>query len=265
MRKMDNLFISLKNKGKKMRKTVSLFILFLFLLYPRATAEVVGGISDDLELNDVLLMELRDGVVVIQMLPNIAPWHIFRIKLLTAEKFYDGLTFHRVIKNFMAQTGDPTGTGTGGSKYGRLQVEISDLKHERGMVSMARANELDSANSQFFIVTAKQNPEHLDGQYTIWGKVLQGMELIDNLKSSTEYDNNGMVAEPDKIIKMRLGQEMNFNYEGDSDEEKENRRKERLEILRNLPEFKKIYDTFTPERRAENSLLDEIFKLNEEL
>jgi hypothetical protein len=91
------------------------------------------------------------------------------------------------------------------------------------------------------------------------------MDLIDNLKSSTEYDNNGLVAKPDKIVKMRLGQEMNFNYEEDTEEDKEKRRKERIEILRNLPEFKKLYDNFTLERRAESSLLDELFKLNEEL
>jgi peptidylprolyl isomerase len=231
----------------------------------KVKAEVVNGISDDLELNNVLLMELKSGVVVIEMYPTIAPWHVFRIKLLVAEKFYDGLTFHRVIRNFMAQTGDPTGTGTSGSKYGKLQAEISDLKHERGIVSMARANELDSANSQFFIVTARQNPEYLDGQYTIWGRVLQGMELIDEIKSSSEYDNNGMVNEPDKIIKMRLGQEMNYNYNEDTPEDKEQRQKDRIEILRNLPEFKKLYDTFSSERKAESSLLDEIFKLNEEL
>jgi peptidylprolyl isomerase len=240
-------------------------LLLLFFAGVKGRAETVNGISDDLELNDVLLMELKDGIVVIQMFPSVAPWHIFRIKLLVAEKFYDGLTFHRVIKNFMAQTGDPTGLGTGGSKYGSIQAEISDLKHVRGTVSMARASDLDSANSQFFIVTAKQNPEHLDGQYTIWGKVIQGMGLADNIKASTEYDNNGLISDPDKIIKMRLGQEMNFNYEGDTEETKEERRKERLEILRNLPEFKRLRDAFNTDREGEDSLLDRIFKLNEEL
>jgi peptidylprolyl isomerase len=243
----------------------SLIILFLSFVAVSAKAETINGIPDDIELNDVLLMELKDGVVVIQMLPNVAPWHVFRIKLLVAEKFYDGLTFHRVIRNFMAQAGDPTGTGTGGSKYGPLQAEISDLKHTRGVVSMARASDLDSANSQFFIVTAKQDPEHLDGQYTVWGKVIQGMGLVDGIKSSTEYDNNGLISDPDKIIKMRLGQEMNFDYEGDTEEEKEGRRRERIEILRNLPEFKKLRDTYGASKEAGDSLLDKIFKLNEEL
>ncbi|MDR0572037.1 MAG: peptidylprolyl isomerase [Rickettsiales bacterium] len=248
-----------------MRRIVTLIILLLYCFSFAVKAETINGVPDNLNLNDVLLIELEGGVVVIRMFPEVAPWHVFRIKLLVAEGFYNGLTFHRVIRNFMAQTGDPTGKGTGGSRYGNIQAEISDLKHQRGTVSMARANDLDSANSQFFIVTAKDNVEHLDGQYTIWGQVLQGMYLIDNLKSSTALDNNGLVKNPDKIVKMRLGQEMNYNYEEDTEEEKEQRRKERIGILQNLPEFKKLYDTFDSERKANASLLDEIFKLNEEL
>jgi peptidylprolyl isomerase len=261
-----------KEKMKKI--SVKIFVVLFAMFFgivsragssSNSTVNVVNGIPNNLRLDDVLLMELKDGVVVIQMFPDVAPWHVFRIKLLVTEGFYDGLTFHRVIKNFIAQTGDPTGKGTGGSKYGSLQAEISDLKHERGTVSMARADSLDSANSQFFIVTAKDGVEHLDGQYTIWGKVLQGMELVDNLKSSTAGDNNGLVKDPDKIVKMKLGQQLNYNYEGDTEEEKQERYAERIGVLQNLPEFKKLYDTFDGEKKAKSSLLDEISILNEEL
>ncbi|MBR2141029.1 MAG: peptidylprolyl isomerase [Rickettsiales bacterium] len=208
-------------------------------------------------------MELEDGVVVIQMFPDKAPWHVYRIKLLVREGFYDGLTFHRVIKGFMAQTGDPTGTGTGGSKFGKMYAELNDIKHTRGTVSMARAEDINSADSQFFIVTGNYF-QHLDGQYTAWGKVLDGMELIDNLKSSNN-DDNGLVKNPDKIVKMRLGQDLNFNYEGDTEEQIKNRRLERLDMLRNLKELKKINDQINSEKNDNTCLLDRIFELNGEL
>ena len=208
-------------------------------------------------------MELEKGIVVIQMYPDKAPWHVYRIKLLVRENFYDGLSFHRVIKGFIAQTGDPTGTGTGGSKFGKMYAEINDLKHTRGTVSMARAEDINSADSQFFIVTGN-NAKHLDGQYTIWGKVIVGMDLIDNLKSSTN-ENNGLVKDPDKIIKMKLGQDLNFNYEGDTEEQINNRRQERIEMLKNLKELKKINDQINAEKGSYTCLLDRIFELNAEL
>ena len=223
------------------------------------------GIPDNIKLNNILLIELEKGVVVIEMYPDVAPWHVQRIKMLVREGFYNGIGFHRVIKGFMAQTGDPTGTGTGGSKFGKLQAEISDLKHVRGTVSMARASDIDSADSQFFIVTGDYFP-HLDGQYTIWGKVLIGMDLIDNLNSESD-DNNGIVKNPDKIIRMYLGQDLNYNYEGDSEELKEKRKNERIELIRNINEFKKINDENNKNKPDEEkiNLLDVIVELNAEL
>lgn len=251
-------------KFKILKKAIVFGLMFGFLLINNTKAEYIEQqIPFDIELNDILLMELESGVVVIQMLPDKAPWHVYRIKLLVKEGFYNGLGFHRVIDGFMAQTGDPTGTGTGGSKFGKMQAEISDLKHTRGMVSMARASDINSADSQFFIITGNYF-QHLDGQYTIWGKVLKGMDLIDKLKSSTD-DNNGLVENPDKIVKMALGQDMNFSYEGDTEEQKEKRKMERIEMLRNLKELKKINDNINKEKGENTPLLDRIFELNGEL
>lgn len=247
-------------------KKFSLLLLFcLSLLYISASkaVEYKEGIPDGIELNDLLLLELKDGIVVIQMFPDKAPWHVHRIKLLVKEGFYDGLTFHRVIKGFMAQTGDPTGTGTGGSKFGKMYAEINDMKHIRGTVSMARASDINSADSQFFIITGNYFP-HLDGQYTIWGKVLVGMDLIDNLKSS-DNEENGLVKDPDKIIKVILVQDLNYDYEGDTAEQKEKRKNDRIEILRNLKEFKKINDELNKEKGKNINLLDRIIEFNSEL
>ncbi|MDR1499008.1 MAG: peptidylprolyl isomerase [Rickettsiales bacterium] len=235
-----------------------------FLIFnTAASGAYVEQIPDNIELNNVLLMELESGVVAIQMFPDKAPWHVYRIKLLVKENFYDGLWFHRVIDGFMAQTGDPTGTGTGGSKFGKMRAEINDMKHTRGAVSMARADDIDSANSQFFIVTGDYF-QHLDGQYTIWGRVIHGMDLVDKLRPSTS-DNNGLVKNPDKIVRMILGQDLNFNYEGDTDEQKEERRKERIEMLKNLKELKRINDRLNEEKNEVVPLLDRILELNGEL
>jgi len=131
-------------------------------------------------------------------MPDKAPKHCARIKELTRKKFYDGLVFHRVIDGFMAQTGDPTGTGSGGSGQ-NLPAEFNDTKHGRGTCSMARASNPNSADSQWFIVF--QDANHLDGQYTAWGKVTAGMEFVDKIKKG-DSANNGSVANPDKIVKM---------------------------------------------------------------
>ena len=240
------------------------YFFFIFYLISFGTfGAVTYEIPDDVELNDLILMELKDGVVVIQTFPDKAPGHVYRIKLLVKEGFYDGLAFFRVIKGFMAQTGDPTNTGTGGSKFGKMYAEINDLKHTRGMVSMARAADINSADSQFFIVTSDYSP-HLDGEYTIWGKVIGGIELIDNLKSSIS-GQNGMVKNPDKIIKMILMQDLNYNYEGDTEEQIESRRMERISMLKNLGELKKINDQINKEQGNSTSLLDRILELNESL
>ena len=128
-------------------------------------------------------MELKTGRVTIALKPDLAPSHVARIKELTKEGFYDGVVFHRVIAGFMAQTGDPTGTGMGGSKKPNLKAEFSRERHVRGTCSMARSANPDSANSQFFICF--DDAPWLNGQYTVWGMVTEGMEHIDAVKKAT--------------------------------------------------------------------------------
>ncbi|HEX3861615.1 MAG TPA: peptidylprolyl isomerase [Stellaceae bacterium] len=152
------------------------------------------------DLDNTLYMDTAFGRVVIEMRPDLAPAHCAQIKELVRRGFYDGVPFHRVIDGFMAQTGDPTGTGTGGSGH-KLKAEFSNEKHVRGVVSMARASDPNSADSQFFIMFAAA--PSLDGQYTIWGKVTSGMDFIDKIKKG-EPSRNGVVVNPDKIIKMQV-------------------------------------------------------------
>ena len=151
------------------------------------------------DLENTILMDLKNGQVVIEMLPEFAPKHVERIKELVRQEFYDGVVFHRVIEGFMAQGGDPTGTGTGGSGK-NLDAEFSDAQHVRGTLSMARSQNPNSADSQFFICFA--DAPHLNGQYTVWGRVVEGMEFVDQIKRGDGA--NGMVSDPDKIIKMRV-------------------------------------------------------------
>jgi peptidylprolyl isomerase len=152
------------------------------------------------DAENTLYMDLKDGRVVIEMRPDLAPGHVARIRELTRAKFYDGVVFHRVIDGFMAQTGDPTGTGAGGSGK-KLKAEFNKEHHSRGVVSMARAQDPDSADSQFFIVFAPA--PFLDGQYTIWGEVVSGMEYIDAIKKGDQR-RNGSVSDPDKIIRAQV-------------------------------------------------------------
>lgn len=140
------------------------------------------------------------GRVVIELRPDVAPKHVKRIKELARQGFYNGLKFHRVIEGFMAQTGDPKGNGTGGSGQ-NIKAEFSREPHMRGAVSMARAQNVDSADSQFFIVLSASN--FLDGQYTYWGKVTKGMEFMDMVKKGDSSDN-GSVSNPDIIVKMQV-------------------------------------------------------------
>lgn len=142
-----------------------------------------------------LHLELKDGMVTIQLRPDWAPKHVKRIKQLVREGFYDGIIFHRVIEGFMAQTGDPTGTGTGGSGQ-KLKAEFNKANHDRGVCSMARAMNIDSADSQFFICF--KNSHFLDGQYTAWGQVISGMEHVDQIAKGEPPAN------PDKIISMKV-------------------------------------------------------------
>lgn len=149
---------------------------------------------------NTLLIDLPKGRVVIEMLPQAAPKHVARIKELVRRKFYDGLVFHRVIDGFMAQGGDPTGTGMGGS--GRsLPLEPSAIPHERGIVSMARTQAPNSADSQFFIMLGAS--PNLDGKYTVWGRVVSGMDAVEALRKG-DPGLNGMVDKPDRIIRMRV-------------------------------------------------------------
>ncbi|MGJ3258617.1 MAG: peptidylprolyl isomerase [Rhodospirillales bacterium] len=150
---------------------------------------------------NTLYLELKTGRVVIEMRPDIAPRHVARIKELVREGFYDGLTWHRVLDGFMAQTGDPKGDGTGGSGE-NIPAEFSDFERfYRGTVGMARAQNPNSADSQFFIMYAPS--EWLDGKYTIWGEVIDGMEHVDAIKKGDD-SRNGIVDDPDKIVKMRV-------------------------------------------------------------
>ena len=161
---------------------------------------------------DIMILKLKDGNVIIELFNDIAPNHVKRFKKLAQEKKYDGVIFHRVIDGFMAQTGDveygntnsenynERKVGTGGSDYPDLKAEFSDLPHERGTLSMARSNDPNSANSQFFICF--KSVPHLDRQYTVFGKVIKGMEFIDLIKKGE--GSNGQVSDPDKIISLSI-------------------------------------------------------------
>ena len=153
-------------------------------------------------MTDYLRMELKTGAVKIKLRPDLAPNHVARVKELAGQGFYDGVVFHRVIPDFMAQTGDPTGTGSGGSDLPDLKAEFSNEKHKRGTVSAARTNNPHSANSQFFICLA--DAPWLDRQYSIWGEVVEGMEHVDAIKKGGEQNNGAISGEPDKVLKARI-------------------------------------------------------------
>ena len=149
---------------------------------------------------NTLVIELKTGKVLIQLRPDLAPKHVERVKQLAREGFYNGLKFHRVIGGFMAQTGDPTGTGSGGSKYPDLPAEFTPTAFERGTVGAARTGNPNSANSQFFIIFT--HTPHLNGQYTVWGKVIDGMTHVDNIKKGES--GSGKVDNPDVMQKVYL-------------------------------------------------------------
>ncbi|WP_428392265.1 peptidylprolyl isomerase [Lichenicoccus sp.] len=155
----------------------------------------------DTASNDTLILELKDGArVVIRLRPDLAPMAVERLRVLSAEGFYDNVAFHRVIEGFMAQGGDPTGTGSGGSKLADLKSEFTTkAKFLRGTVGMARTAHPHSANSQFFIMFAPA--PSLDGQYTIAGEVIEGMDHIDRIKRGA--GGSGVVGDPDRIVRMR--------------------------------------------------------------
>jgi|SRR5690606_17140930 cyclophilin family peptidyl-prolyl cis-trans isomerase len=149
---------------------------------------------------NTIIIETTKGRVVIEMLPELAPNHVARIKELARENFYDGVVFHRVIDGFMAQTGDPTGSGMGGSDKPDLKAEFSNMPHVRGTCSMARTQDPNSANSQFFICF--DNAPWLNRQYSVWGQVIEGMENVDALKRGEP------VRDPDSIVTMRVAADL---------------------------------------------------------
>ena len=164
-------------------------------------SETARAQTPELDPENTIYMDIKYGRVVIQMFPDIAPKAVERIKTLSREGFYDNTPFHRVIEGFMAQGGDPTGTGTGGSNLPDLPAEFTTKRHfVRGTCGMARTQDPNSANSQFFIMFAPA--PHLDGQYTIWGQVVQGMEFVDKIKRGS--GGSGTVQNPDRIIHMRV-------------------------------------------------------------
>ena len=176
------------------------FVLLAFLiLAPSAFAQTPANPVPDPYPDNVLIMQLKDGQVVIRMRPDLAPNHVRRIKELVRQGFYDGVVFHRVVPGTLAQTGDPTGTGLGGSGQ-KLKAEFSNEQHLRGMVSMARAEDEDSADSQWFICL-KPMPD-LDRKYTIWGKVIRGMEYVNNIQAGS--GETGHVPDPDHILSIRV-------------------------------------------------------------
>jgi peptidylprolyl isomerase len=154
--------------------------------------------------DNTVYMELKTGRVTIDLRPDLAPKHVERVKKLIKEGFYDGVVFHRVITGFMAQTGDPTGTGTGGSSYPDLPAEFSDASFKRGTLGAARTADPNSANSQFFICF--EEAAHLNGQYTVFGEVTAGMENIDKIKKG--QGQSGQVSNPDKIVSMKLASDV---------------------------------------------------------
>jgi cyclophilin family peptidyl-prolyl cis-trans isomerase len=149
---------------------------------------------------NTIVMEVAHGRVVIELLPDVAPGHVERLKTLSREGFYDGIIFHRVIDGFMAQTGDPNGTGMGGSPLPDLKAEFNATPHTRGVCSMARSQSPDSANSQFFICF--DDASFLDNQYSVWGRVVEGMEAIDSIAKGEPP------ASPDNIISMKVAADL---------------------------------------------------------
>lgn len=178
----------------------SRIILALVAAFFVAAAPAAAIDLSKLDPENLLYLDLPAGRTVILMRPAHAPNHVARVRELVRQGFYDGIVFHRVMAGFMAQTGDPTGTGMGGSGQ-NLKAEFNKLRHMRGTVSMARGEDPDSADSQFFIVLAPSFT--LDNRYTIWGRVIEGMEFVDAIKKG-DPDKDGVVTKPDAIVRMRV-------------------------------------------------------------
>ena len=158
-------------------------------------------VAETSEADNMLLIDTKDGRITIKLRPDLAPKHVAQIKALTKKGFYNGIVFHRVIEGFMAQTGDPTGTGSGHSDLPDLAAEFTQTPFKRGTLGMARSQSPNSANSQFFICLA--DAPFLNGQYTVFGEVTTGMDVVDKIKKGSKTDN-GSVTAPDKIVKMMM-------------------------------------------------------------
>ena len=180
-----------------MTRWLAVLALMLFTVAPAAAQPA----SDP---QNTVYLQTKDGRVTIRLRPDLAPKHVEQVKALTKRGFYDGVVFHRVIAGFMAQTGDPTGTGTGKSDLPNLPAEFTPTPYKRGTVGMARSQSPNSANSQFFICYDGCGP--LTGQYTVVGEVVAGMDVVDKIKKG-DRSANGMVANPDRIVKMQLASE----------------------------------------------------------
>jgi len=174
-----------------------------FIAAAPATGSAPTQEATAMDPENTLNIQLKDGTVVIELLPDVAPLHVARIKELTREGFYNGIKFHRVIDGFMAQTGDPRGDGTGGSSLPDLPAEFSNVPFERGTLGMARSQNPNSANSQFFIMFAEGS--FLNGQYTVFGQVRSGMEFVDNITKGAGQNGTSFAGEPDTMIAVTLG------------------------------------------------------------
>jgi cyclophilin family peptidyl-prolyl cis-trans isomerase len=176
---------------------------FLFAPLALMLVAVVPAAAQETKADpqNTIYLDTKDGRITIRLRPDLAPKHVEQIKTLTKQGFYDGIVFHRVIPGFMAQTGDPTGTGTGGSKLPNVPAEFTQTPFKRGSVGMARSSSPNSANSQFFI--CYEGCGSLTGQYTLFGEVVSGMDVVDKIKKGSAADN-GQVTNPDKIVKMLL-------------------------------------------------------------
>lgn len=166
------------------------------------TLSAIAASTQAAAAGDTLVVDLKSGQVVIKLRPDLAPKHVERVKALAAKGFYDGVKWHRVIEGFMAQTGDPTGTGMGGSDLPDLPAEFTKEPYKRGTVGAARTQDPNSANSQFFICFTDDGCSFLTGQYTVWGQVVSGMEHVDKIKRGAP--GSGMVDSPDVMVKVTV-------------------------------------------------------------
>ena len=174
----------------------AVFTLAAALMLGAATAQAAGP-----DPQNTIYLDTKDGRITIQLRPDLAPKAAAQLRTLTKRGFYNGIVFHRVIDGFMAQTGDPTGTGTGKSDLPNIPAEFTKESFKRGTVGMARSSDPNSANSQFFICFAEAS--FLNNQYTVVGQVTSGMDIVDKIKKGSSADN-GSVSSPDKIVKMQL-------------------------------------------------------------